>query len=113
MLLSNQNMKRNNSLKRIKALLKETILPNGSLFFLDRVYSLEKNYCDIIAIEYPNAPKESLASLNSFWTLIKQCYNLHQEGLSAEATLCQTNAVEAEVVISKRLSEMMESESKT
>lgn len=80
-------MKRNNSLKRIKALLKETILPNGSLSFLDRVYSLEKNYCDIIAIEYPNAPKESLASLNSFWTLIKQCYNLHQEGLSAEATL--------------------------
>ena len=31
----------------------------------------------------------------------------------AGVTLCQTNAVEAQVVICKRLSEMMESESKT
>ena len=80
-------MKRNNALNRTKKLLKETILPNGSLSFLGRVDRLEKIYCDIITIEYPNAPKESLASLDSFWTVIRQCYNLHQEGLSAEATL--------------------------
>ena len=82
-----RDMKRSNSLKRTKALLKETILPNGSLSFLDRVDCLEKIYCDIIAVEYPNAPKENLESLDSFWAVIKQCYNLHQEGLSAEATL--------------------------
>ena len=87
MLLGNQNMKRNNSLKRAKTLLKKTILPTGSLSFLDRVDNLEKIYRDIIAIEYPNVPRESLASLESFWTVIKYCYNLHQEGLSAEATL--------------------------
>ena len=80
-------MKRSNSLERTKKLLKETILPNCSLSFLGRVDSLEKIYYDIITIEYPNAPKESLASLDSFWTVIRQCYNLHQEGLSAEATL--------------------------
>ena len=80
-------MKRNNSLKRAKTLLKETILPTGSLSFLGRVDNLEKIYRDIIAIEYPNVPRESLASLESFWTVIKHCYNLHQEGLSAEATL--------------------------
>ena len=80
-------MKRGNSLKKTKALLTDIVLPNGSLSFLGRVDSLEKIYYDIITIEYPNAPKESLASLDSFWTVIRQCYNLHQEGLSAEATL--------------------------
>ena len=53
-------MKRNNSLKRAKTLLKETILPTGGLSFLDRVDNLEKIYRDIIAIEYPNVPRESL-----------------------------------------------------
>lgn len=80
-------MKKDNSIKKIKNLLKETILPDRSMTFLDRINHLKEIFSGIISKELSNLPKDTSENLDFFWEIIKQCYELHQGGLSAEATL--------------------------
>lgn len=79
-------MNKSNSLKKAKGQLKETILPNSSLSFLDRINRLEEILNGYITITASNVQKETLENLRNFWVIIRECYNLYQEGLSAEAT---------------------------
>ena len=78
-------MNRSNSLKKVKGQLKETILPNSNLSFLDRINRLEEILNGYITTAIANVPKESFKRLNFFWTTIRNCFILHQEGLSADA----------------------------
>lgn len=78
-------MKRNNSLKKTKALLEETILPNGNTF-IDRINRLEEILSGYITTELRKLPTETHNSFKDFWNYIRQCFQLHQEGLSVEAT---------------------------
>ena len=79
-------MKKKNSLNKTKTLLKETILPNSSLTFLDRIDRLENIYCDYLTTEFTGLPKDTHNRLKDFWEVIRQCFKLHQEGSSVEAT---------------------------
>lgn len=79
-------MNRNNSLKKTKSLLKEMILPCCNLPFLDRIDRLEEILNVYIITAISNVPKETFENLGNFWVIIKECYNLHQEGLLADAT---------------------------
>ena len=79
-------MNRNNSLKKAKGQLKEMILPNSSLSFLDRINRLEEILNGYITTAISNVPKETLESLRDFWATIRHCFDLHQEGLALKAT---------------------------
>lgn len=79
-------MKKDNSIKKIKIFLKETILPDSRMTYLDRINRLEEIFRGIISKEFSNLTKNTNENLDFFWEIIKQCYKLHQGGLSAEAT---------------------------
>ena len=78
-------MKKDMHLKKTKNLLKEIILPNCGLSFLDRINRLEKILNDYAKAEY-KLPQNTLDSIEFFWKTIRQCYELHQEGLAINAT---------------------------
>ena len=59
-------MKKEMHLKKTKNLLKEIILPNCGLSFLDRINRLEKILYNYAKVEY-KLPKETLDSLDFFW----------------------------------------------
>ena len=79
-------MNRRHSLRKTKGHLKEIILPNCSLSFLDRISCLEDILNGYITTVISNVSKETFERLTFFWTTIRDCFSLHQEGLSAEAT---------------------------
>lgn len=79
-------MKRSNSLKKTKGLLKETILPNSSFTYQDRIDHLEEILNGYITTAISYVPKETFEKLRNFWAIIRECYHLHQEGLLADAT---------------------------
>ena len=79
-------MRKSKTLERTKTLLKEIILPNGDLSFLERVNRLEEVYSGFVTRDLSKVQKETRDNLDFFWRVIKQSYKLHQEGLSAEAT---------------------------
>lgn len=79
-------MRKSKTLERTKTLLQKIILPNSDLSFLERINRLDEVYSSFVAKGLSKVQKETLDNLDFFWSVIKESYKLHQEGLSAEAT---------------------------